>query len=142
MRRALSLVLSATLCLATIGCAAIVSNLPIVIAAVTDGIMVLDAIEDFVSKYFLARPNKELEDKIATAMARTRSSLNAALRIAKGAEKLDQAKIDEAFAEFRAAYAELLALLTPLGVTSGPALRATPGGLAVPEPMALTLKAN
>jgi hypothetical protein len=103
--------------------------------------MVLDSIQTFVDTYFRLKPNQDLQSKVADAMARTRSALNAALRISQGAEKLDQAKIDEAFADFRRAYADLLVLLGPLGVQQqGGSLKATPGGLAVPEPLGLTIK--
>ncbi len=118
------------------GCA-VVPYLPKVIAAVTDGMMVLDTIEKFIDRYFQSRPNAELQKKADTAIARTRSALDAALRIANGAEHLNQAKVDEAFAEFRIAYTDMMALLGPFGVSSGDALRATPGGLVVPQPLAM-----
>lgn len=125
------------------GCATVASSLPIVIAAVTDGMLVLDSIQMFVDTFFKIKPNQDLEKKIRDGIARSRSALNAALRLAQGAEKLDQAKIDEAFAEFRAAYADLLVLLGPLGVQQqGSTLKATPDGLIVPEPLAITLKAR
>lgn len=125
------------------GCATIASNLPIVIAAVLDAQIILDSLTSFVDAFFKVKPDADLEKKVRDSMARTRSALNAALRLAQGAEKLDQAKIDEAFKEFRGAYTELLALLAPLGVSaSGNTLKATPGGLIVPEPLALTLKAR
>lgn len=125
------------------GCATISSTLPIIIAAVTDGVMVLDSIQVFADAFFRNKPNEDLEKKVRDGIARSRSALNAALRLAQGAEKLDQAKIDEAFVEFKRAYADLLVLLTPLGVQQqGTALKAIPGGLIVPEPLALTVKAR
>ena len=127
---------------APMGCAAVAPYLPAVIAAVTDGGLVVDTIDRFVDRYFETRPNAELQKKIDVAIARTRSALDAALRIASGAQDLNQAKIDEAFAEFRRAYQDLLALTGPLGVMSGSGgrLQARPDGLLVPEPMALTLR--
>lgn len=122
-------------------CAAVVSSLPLVIAAVTDGMLVLDSLKPFVDAYFKNRPNEDLEKKVATASARARGALNAALRIAQATDKLNQAKVDEAFADFRVAYSDLLVLLGPLGVQQqGDRLRATPGGMIVPEPLALKLK--
>jgi hypothetical protein len=121
-------------------CATVAPYLPKVIAAVMDGALVLDTIEKFVDRYFQSRPNPELQKKADQAIARTRSALDAALRLASGARDLNQAKVDEAFSEFRVAYSDLMALLGPLGVStsSGGSLRATPGGgLVVPEPMAL-----
>lgn len=129
------------LTLGTVGCATVASTLPTVIAAVTDGIMVLDSIENFIDLYFRAQPNPGKQAKVDEAVARARGALNAALRIAKGADNLNQAKVDEAFAEFRKAYVELIALVGEFGVRSGGSgLRAAPGELTVPAPMALTLK--
>lgn len=123
------------------GCATIAPFLPKVIAAVTDGALVIDTIDRFVDRYFESRPNAELQKKVDVAVARTRSALDAALRIASGAQDLNQAKVDEAFKEFRLAYQDLLALVGPLGVMAGGGgkLQARPGGLLVPEPMAMTL---
>lgn len=117
-------------------------SLPAIVAAVTDGLMVVDAIKEFVDTYFKVQPNPTLQDKVAQALIKTRGALNAALHATQGAERLTQQQIDDAFKEFRQAYAELLALVGPLGVVSGDSLRAVPGGLYVPEPMALTLKAR
>src|SRR5688500_16867770 len=129
------------------GCAAVVSALPSVIAAVTDAMLILDQIEDFVRRYFAANPDPAREKKFDVAMTRCRSALVAAQRTAKGAEKLDQQKVDEAFAEFKVAYRELAALCATI-----PGLRvqkpgekpltARPGELAVPAPEALTIKAE
>lgn len=122
-------------------CAPIVAALPAVIAAVCDGMMVLDTIEKFVDHYFVGRPDPAKQQQVAIVLARTRGALNAALRTAEGAEKLDQAKIDEAFVAFRGAYVELLALVGPLGVhTAGTAFSASSGVLTVPDPLALKLK--
>lgn len=144
MLTAISIALLALpLALGTPGCATIASNLPIVIAAVLDAQMILDSLTGFVDAFFRVKPDADLEKKVRDSMARTKSALNVALRLAQGAEKLDQAKIDEAFKEFRLAYADLLVLLAPLGVSaSGNVLKATPGGLIVPEPLALTVKAR
>jgi hypothetical protein len=129
----------------TSGCATVASSLPAVIAAVTDGVMVLDSIADFASRYF---DNKSATDpkmaaKVEAAINRARAALNFALRACQGAEKLSQEQVDEAFAEFRRAYADLLALIEPLGVRAaapGAGLRATAVGLAVPEPLALAIR--
>lgn len=138
MRRLAALLLTAVL--AAPGCAAVVSALPAVVAAVTDAALVVDSIERFVTRYFVAKPDPARQKDVEAALARARAALDVALRVAQGAEKLDQQQVDAAFAEFRLAYEELLVLVKPLGVSSGEALRATPGGLAVPEPMALKLR--
>jgi hypothetical protein len=125
------------------GCATIASKLPAVISAVTDGMMVLDTIEAFIRNYFTKHPAPETQARVDVAIARTRGALSAALRTAHGAEKLDQAQIDAAFADFKAAYQDLMVLLTPLGVRSGDRLAAAPNssGLIVPEPLAFGLGA-
>jgi hypothetical protein len=123
------------------GCAAIVSNLPVIIAAVQDGSMVVDTIARFVEMYFAKHDKPPVDpEKVRTAIERTRMALNAALRAAQGAEKLNQAQVDAAFADFKQAYLDLTALVAPLGVQTGDKLSARPGGLLVPEPMALKLK--
>jgi len=124
----------------TPSCATVVSALPAVISAVVDGALVLDTIASFIRRYFAERPNPDALAKVEIAIARARAALDAALRIAQGAQKLDQAKIDEAFADFRVAYQELLILVQPFGISSGDKMAATPGGLQVPAPLAITLK--
>jgi hypothetical protein len=121
-------------------CAQLVSALPAVIAAVTDASQIIDAIEDFAKRFFAAKPDPEREEVVLEAVAKTRTALNVALRFAQGAESLDQAKVDQAFADFRVAYQSLLTLTAPLGVREAGALAAGPGMLTVPKPMALTLK--
>ena len=134
------------LCLvATPSCAAVLSALPKVVAAVTDAGQIVDSIKDFVDAYFVAHPDAAKQKLVDAAILKAKESLNLALRTANGAQELDQKKVDEAFADFKQAYRELLALVGPLGVrqdgTAAP-LKAAPGGdsLTVPEPAALTLK--
>lgn len=128
------------------GCGAVIAALPQVISAVTDGIMLLDQIERYVESYFAAKPNPELQEKVVKAIGKARNALIAANRTAKGAQKLDQQKVDEAFADFGVAYSELAALLDGVKIPGlrvarpGAALSAAPGELVLPEPMALKLK--
>jgi len=143
-----SIALFVTLCLGSLtvgtGCATVAANLPAVLAAINDGTLVLETIADFVKNYFALNPNKDLEAKIDAAITKARMALDTALRIANGAQNIDQAKIDEAFSDFKAAYADLIALIGPLGMkVQGTMLTASStGGLIVPEPLALTLKLN
>lgn len=124
------------------GCAAVVAALPGIIAAVVDGMQVLDAIEAFVARFFASKPDAATQAKIQAALDKCRSALNVALRVAQGTDAASNAKTDAAFDEFKRAYLELLALVRPFGVqqASG-ALRAevSPAGdhLTVPEPLAL-----
>lgn len=120
------------------GCAAIAAALPDVIAAVTDGAQIIDAIEHFVALYFASHPDADKQKAVGEAITKARSALNLALRSAQGAKDLDDAKIDAAFADFKAAYLELIALCAPYGVKQAKVGRfaAAPGSLIVPEPIA------
>lgn len=146
MRHITTLLLAATLavCLPLGGCAAL-SLLPTVIAAVVDGAQVIDAIADFVGKYFANHPDAATQAKIDAAIQTCRAALNTALRTAQGTDDLSNAKVDSAFDNFKAAYIQLLALVRPYGVAeSGTAKLAAPQGdhLTVPTPLALTLSAR
>jgi hypothetical protein len=123
-----------------VGCAAVIPVLPSVIAAVTDGIMVIDTIARFVDAYLIKHPGKVDETLIKGAIEKTRATLNVALRTAQAAEMLDQAQVDAAFTDFKIAYLQLLALTAPLGVQTGDKLMARPNTINVPEPMALRLR--
>lgn len=134
------LCLSLAILLGAGGCAAVMSFLPTVIAAVSDATMILDQIQTFVTNYYRDHPDATKEKQAMLALAKARSALIGAQRAAQGAEKLDQKKIDEAFQDFKVAYQEVLAIVGPLGVTSGDGLHATEHGLTVPTPEALNLK--
>jgi hypothetical protein len=122
------------------------SVLPIlssVIAAITEAGQVLDAIDIAAQRHFANTPNKSLEEEYGLAMSKARLALSAAMRTAKGAEKLDQQKVDQAFADFRKAYQDVIELLGPYGIvaTSQDGNYGTTGvQVVVPEPMALTLE--
>jgi uncharacterized membrane protein len=123
------------------GCAGVTALLPSVIAAVTDGLMVLDTIKNYADRYFSRHTDTPaLQAQIDAALTRARLALDAALRATHGAEKLTQHDVDLAFKEFRDAYMSLLLLVGPIGVSNAAdgALRATPDGLQVPAPLALT----
>jgi len=136
-----ALVLALALVFTVGSCAAVVASLPKVIAIVSDASLILDAIDGFVSNVFKAKPDPELEKKVDTAIAKARLALAAANRTATGAENLSQSQLTEAFSDFRVAYQDVLALVGPLGVTTGNGpgngLKAAPGTLQVPEPLAL-----
>lgn len=128
--------------LAVSSCAAVVSSLPTIIAYVQDGSLVVNTIARFVDQYFTVSPNAELQGKIDSAISRTNAALDLVLRAASGTGKINQGKVDEAIADFRQAYTDLLALVAPLGVRQGTSglLRSTPaGGLIVPTPLALKI---
>lgn len=123
------------------GCATIESKLPAIISAVTDGVLILDSIDAFAKTFFSLHPDATKQQTVNVAIARAKGTLDAALRIVSGVEKIDQAKIDEAFADFKVAYTDLLAVVSSIGVkTAGDRFLASPGGITVPEPLALKLK--
>lgn len=125
------------------GCAAFISKLPIVISAVTDGMLVLDTIEAFSHAYFTVHPDAAKSAQVDALIAKSRTALDAALRIANASTELDQAQVDAAFTDFKAAYTELIALVESIGIkASGTRLQATPGGLVVPQPLAFTIKVS
>jgi hypothetical protein len=141
-------VLGLALVFSVSSCAAVVASLPKVIAVVTDASLILDQINTFVNGVFAAadaagKPETDLQKKFNEAITKARSALAAANRTAAGAENLSQSQIAEAFADFRAAYQDLLALVGPLGVSTGNGNgdKAASSGpsLQVPEPLALTL---
>jgi hypothetical protein len=134
--------LALALALFLTACAPVLSNLPTVIAAVQDGVMVIDTISRFVEAWMARNPGKVDEAKIRGTIERARGALNVALRTAQGTQKLDQAQVDAAFSDFKQAYIELLALVAPLGVQTGDKLMARPDTISVPEPMALKIKVN
>lgn len=121
-------------------CPAVISALPVIVATVQDAALILDTIEDFVQRYFAGHPDASRQKTVAQAIAKCRAALNATLRAARGVDELNQQKFDEAFADFKVAYAELLALVGPLGVRPSGSLRVSPGGdqLEVPTPDAFT----
>lgn len=133
--------LSAFMALPTTGCAAIMSLLPHVIAVVVEAGQILDQIEAFVKRYFMNHPDQAKEIAVAKAVAKARSALNFVMRTTEGADKLDQAKVDAAFEDFKKAYLELMALCRPFGVypESAPLMTSNADGavLVVPEPLAL-----
>lgn len=126
------------------GCSAIMGNLPAVLAYVQDGQLILSAIESFANAMFTAGVHPELQKPVATALARAKAALDAALRAGTGVEKLNQADLDAAFKEFQLAYGDLVNMMSQMpgfGV-QGKALKAAPGGgpagtLTVPEPLAI-----
>lgn len=132
--------LSAFLALPLQGCAAVAGLLPDVIAYVTDGSQILDAIVAFVNNYFVAHPDPVAQAKFTDAMTKARSALNVALRTAQGAKSLDDASVDAAFADFKAAYLDLMTLVKPYGVVQNdlPAAKFTVSKdtLVVPPPLA------
>ncbi len=133
--------LSAFLALPITGCAGALAALPDVVAAVVDAGQIIDTIERFVANYFALHPDAAKQADVAKAIDKARTTLNIALRLAQGAQDAAVDRdVDAAFLNFKAAYIELIGLCKPYGVkeTSMPrgSLRASPGELTVPQPLA------
>lgn len=123
------------------GCAALTAALPMIIPAISEAALILDQIQTFVGSYFKAHPDAVKETEVTDKLQRARATLVAAERATSGADHLNQKQWDSAIADFKAAYTDLLAAVSPLGVHQGGGLLTAPGpGLSVPEPTALTLK--
>lgn len=135
-RRAWLLVAAIAIGVAAPACAAVASALPIITATVQDAAVILDSIEDFSRHYFAVKPDPEKEKKVFAAVTKCRAALNATLRATKGTEELTQKQYEQAFADFTAAYNELLALVGPLGVRPAGSLAAARGGESLEVPTA------
>lgn len=139
------MLLCLTCALGAVGCAAVASSLPTIIAYIQDSTLVVSEIESFVNLFFKLNPNQANEEKIAAAIARVKTALEAAQRLANGVDKLDQGQVDAAFVEIRNAYTDLVSLCQGFGIgveMKGSSLKrsATPakgsgGKLTVPEPL-------
>jgi hypothetical protein len=108
---------------------------------IADANNVISAIETAAKVFFLASPSVPLEIKVNKAIETAKLGVTIAIRSLAGAKEVTQAQLDGAFADFRAAYADLIELVTALGIahelpTSGPAIGAAPG-VGVPRPLAL-----
>jgi hypothetical protein len=141
----LVLALAASMAAATnVSCSALV-HVPKVIQAIDVTVQVIDAIDKFAADLFAVQPDAELQKTVKQAIARARIGLQAGKDTLQGVENVSQAKYLEAFAEFRAAYEQVLALLGPLGLqTKGGEMRARAapgGGLMVPPANELPIKA-
>jgi hypothetical protein len=117
------------------GCAAVISNLPTVISVVQGASNALDMIAGFLDGLAppLA-PEPEKQKLISAAILKARIALDAVIKLSNGVQNIDQAKLDEAFGNFEAAYNDVLSLVAQYGVRSGNvprAVRMTDGGVVV-----------
>lgn len=138
MKRVAALFLAVFFLVSVPSCGAIYSNLPKAVAYAQDAQLVVAAIESFSRAYFQVSPNADLEKKVDTAVARARAAIDGAIRTCNGAGALQNADLDTAFDDFRVAYSDLINLVKPLGISTGSGLKASPHGLSVPEPLALS----
>jgi hypothetical protein len=122
----------------------VVDNLPRAVAYAQDGLIALDIVETAEKTAFAIHPDAALQAKVELGIADARTALDAGLKICLGGEALNQAQIDQAFASFKAAYTDVMALLGPLGIQRVPAASggksgARPGGhYLVADPILFT----
>lgn len=128
-------------------CSAMSSVLPVlvdIVTAVQDAQTILDTIDANVTALSKAGniPDDVLK-KYAQTMEKARAGLRIALRATSGAQSLSQQQVDQAFADFRGAYKELVDLLKSVGLvgTDG-TMRVSPEGaqMQLPEPLALNIR--
>lgn len=119
----------------------VVDNLPRAVAYAQDGLIALDIVESTEKAVFAVSPNPALQAKVETGIADARTALDAGLKLCLGGENLSQAQIDQAFANFKTAYTDIMALLGPLGVRRAPAAGHSGGqhggGYVVADPLLL-----
>lgn len=138
--RFLSCALAAAISISSLtGCSFLASALPAVSEIVSDGSLILSTIEAFISGFFRNHPDPVTQAKYDAAMQKTRLALIAAERALAGVKDITEQDMAGAFAEFRAAYEELLQIISPMGVKSGDRLAAAPGQLMVPSPAAFRI---
>jgi len=125
--------------IALAGCKEFLAAMPKVVSVVQDAMLILDQIEGFTGQYFQAHPSPDKERAVADALRRSRHALIAAQRAGTGADKLDKGTTLSALADFQAAYSELLKACEGIPGLSVGAMgdAAPPGGLTVPEPVAM-----
>ena len=118
-----------------------VDSLPKVLAYIQDAELALDIIETAEKTAFAVKPNPALQAKVEAGINDARTALDAGLKICTGATDLTQAQIDQAFANFKTAYTDILALLGPMGIHRGaPSGNASAGHgeVFVPDPILLS----
>lgn len=140
-RQLLALILSVSVLGGCAGLQKAVDALPTVIQYVQDANMILDAIDRAAVPVLAIKGDPDLSNKYAAAMDAARRTLQVALRTAKGGQNLSEDEVDAAFADFRAAYANLKLLLQQNGMmnTAG-AMAVSPGQptIQVQEPLAVS----
>lgn len=112
----LALLLSLTVAQAS-GCGAVASTIATVIQAVTRATCVLDTIEQFTDMFFAQRSSPKSKAVVADALTRARAAL---VVVARGGEGVAAAEV-----AFQEAYAELLRVVAPYGVSARPGLGVT-----------------
>ena len=137
-----TLTLFLVFCTATAGCA---SLLPGIILAAQDSEMILQNIQNFSDNYFLLHPNTAEQTKINNDISVAGTALDGAIRAVSGITDITQTQADAAFANFEAAYSDLLTVVKDIGITTADVTSTTKtasGGLIVPTPIIMLNKAK
>ena len=132
-------------CASITGCGLLHAAVPVIseiVAIVSDAQEILAIIDAAAQLFFAQHPELvEARARYTSIMSKAHVSLDAAIRTMRGATELEQNKVDEAFANFRVAYGDLLALVESLGLTHGGKFAAGPrAGEAIPQPIAITYR--
>lgn len=99
---------------------------------VADGSNALSLIQEAADLFFMAKPAPDVQAAVNDKIQASRLALSGAARATEGVQDLDTGKADAAFAEFRAAFADLEALAKQEGILSSGKLAQS----AFPEPLA------
>lgn len=132
------------------GCSAagFAAALPTVAEIVSDGVAILSMVSTAVETYFKNHPgNTTQQASIDAAIQKAQAALVAGGQALSGVQNLTAGQTAAAFASFSQAYADLMALVAPLGivpaqpVADGGALlaKASPSTF-IPTPLALRVK--
>lgn len=106
------------LAMPAMGCPQMLPVITEIATAIADAGQWIDIISAAARIFFALRPNAELEQKVNAKIGQARLALNAALRTTHGAKALGQSDVDAAFADFRAAYKELIELTQSAGIVA------------------------
>jgi hypothetical protein len=137
----LVLVVFLGLSLGVSGCAAVVSQLPVIIAYVQDAEIVLHTIQSVMDAIWATHPDPKNQVLVDGAIAKCLTAADAVNRAAQGGQDVNQGQIDAAFAEFEGAFNDLMSLVGRYGVQAGDvpkAVRTANGGVIVPRPLLLS----
>ena len=118
-----------------------------VLADVQEAKQIVDALHAIATTFFLLHANPETQAKVEHLFGTVSLALNTAIRASHGARHAAGEEYDLAFASFRAAYADLTAMLKNLGIIAPDggkmgAVRSAGGQLEVPEPRAARARAG
>ena len=144
MNKFLALLFSFLILLATPGCAAIASALPVIDSAISDTAIVLQGIETAFDAYQATHqvsPADRIEyDKL---LASTYQALQLGNRAVADLKQIDQGQYDAAFSDFKTAFLTLTTFLKSKGVTpigSGLVGAGAQGDTDFPMPRVIGLK--